>query len=103
MVARWIPNPKVRVQILYGLPKKDLTVVPPACYTKGIVKLMMMNPFGVTMKRNEMRKPKTIINYRDRVTQQEKNVDSRIVSTRPTHKVKGVEVIDGVEYYVLSV
>jgi len=55
------------------------------------------------MKRNEMRKPKTIINYRDRVTQQEKNVDSRIVSTRPTHKVKGVEVIDGVEYYVLSV
>ena len=72
------------------------------CYTKGIVKLMM-NPFGVTMKRNEMRKPKTIINYRDRVTQQEKNVDSRIVSTRPTHKVKGVEVIDGVEYYVLSV
>ena len=37
MVARWTPNPKVRVQILYGLPKKDLTVVPPACYTKGIV------------------------------------------------------------------
>ena len=73
------------------------------CYTKGIVKLMSMNPFGVTMKRNEMRKPKTIINYRDRVTQQEKNVDSRIVSTRPTHKVKGVEVIDGVEYYVLSI
>ena len=37
----------------------DLTVVPPACYTKGIVKLMSMNPFGVTMKRNEMRRNKT--------------------------------------------
>ena len=24
MVARWTPNPKVRVQILYGLPKKRL-------------------------------------------------------------------------------
>jgi len=50
----------------------------------------------------EMKMPKTIINYRDQVTQQEFNVDSKIVSTRPTHKVKRVEVIDGVEYYVLS-
>ena len=49
-----------------------------------------------------MKLPKTIINYRDQVTQQEFNVDSKIVSTRPTHKVKRVEVIDGVEYYVLS-
>ena len=54
------------------------------------------------MKQSEMKRPKTIINYRDRVTQQEYNVDSKIVSTQPTHKVKGVEVIDGVEYYVLS-
>ena len=55
------------------------------------------------MKQSEMKRPKTIINYRDRVTQQEYNVDSKIVSTQPTHKVKGVEVIDGVEYYVLSI
>jgi len=37
----------------------DLTVVPPACYTKGIVsKLMMMNPFErvYETKRNETNK-----------------------------------------------
>ena len=35
----------------------DLTVVPPACYTKGIVKLMM-NPFErvYETKRNETNK-----------------------------------------------
>jgi hypothetical protein len=55
------------------------------------------------MKQSEMKRTKTVINYRDRVTQQEKNVDSKIVATRPTHKVKGVETIDGVEYYVLSI
>ena len=38
------------------------------------------------MKQSEMKRPKTIINYRDRVTQQEYNVDSKIVSTQPTHK-----------------
>ena len=56
-----------------------------------------------SMKQSEMKRTKTVINYRDRVTQQEKNVDSKIVATRPTHKVKGVETIDGVEYYVLSI
>ena len=55
------------------------------------------------MKQSEMKMPKRVINYRDRVTQQEYNVDSKIVSTQPTHKVKGVEVIDGVEYYVFSI
>ena len=55
-----------------------------------------------TMKQSEMKRTKTIINYRDQVTQQEYNVDSKFVSTEPTHKVKSVEMIDGVEYYVLS-
>jgi hypothetical protein len=55
------------------------------------------------MKQSEMKRPKRVINYRDRMTQQEYNVDSKIVSTQPTHKVKGVEIIDGVEYYVLSI
>jgi uncharacterized lipoprotein YehR (DUF1307 family) len=55
------------------------------------------------MKQSEMKKVKRVINYRDQKTQQEYNVDSKIVSTRSTHKVKGVEVIDGVEYYVLSI
>jgi uncharacterized lipoprotein YehR (DUF1307 family) len=56
-----------------------------------------------TMKQSEMKRVKRVINYRDQMTQQEYNVDSKIVSTQPTHKVKGVEIIDGVEYYVLSI
>ena len=36
------------------------------------------------MKQSEMKMPKRVINYRDRVTQQEYNVDSKIVSTQ-TH------------------
>ena len=56
-----------------------------------------------SMKQNEMKRVKRVINYRDQMTQQEKNVDSKIVSTRSTHKVKRVEEIDGVEYYVLSI
>ena len=56
-----------------------------------------------SMKQSEMKKVKRVINYRDQMTQQEKNVDSKIVSTRSTHKVKRVEEIDGVEYYVLSI
>jgi uncharacterized lipoprotein YehR (DUF1307 family) len=55
------------------------------------------------MKQSEMKRPKRVINYRDRMTQQEYNVDSKIVSTEPTHKIKGVEVIDGKKYYVLSI
>jgi len=54
------------------------------------------------MKQSEMKRTKTIINYRDQMTQQEYNVDSKIVSSRPTHKFKRVEVIDGVKYYVTS-
>ena len=36
----------------------DLTVVPPACYTKGIVSKLMMNPFErvYETKRNETNK-----------------------------------------------
>lgn len=64
---------------------------------------MMMNLYGMSMKQSEMKKVKRVINYRDQMTQQEKNVDSKIVSTRSTHKVKRVEVIDGVKYYVLSI
>ncbi len=56
-----------------------------------------------SMKQSEMKRVKRVINYRDQMTQQEKNVDSKIVSTRSTHKVKRVEEIDGVEYYVLSI
>ena len=55
-----------------------------------------------TMKQSEMKRSKTIINYRDQMTQQEYNVDSKIVSSRPTHKFKRVEMIDGVKYYVTS-
>ncbi len=55
------------------------------------------------MKQSEMKRVKRVINYRDQMTQQEYNVESKIVSTQPTHKVKGVVIIDGVEYYVLSI
>ena len=34
---------------------------------------------------------------------QEMNVDSNIESTRGTHKIKRVEIIDGKSYYVLDV
>ena len=64
---------------------------------------MMINLYGMSMKQSEMKKVKRVINYRDQMTQQEKNVDSKIVSTRSTHKVKRVEEIDGVKYYVLSI
>jgi hypothetical protein len=49
-----------------------------------------------------MKMPKTPINYRDRVTAQERYVDNKRVSEEPTHKVTGVEWIDGKKYYVSS-
>ena len=50
-----------------------------------------------------MKRPKRHVDYGGRMTQQEMNVDSNIVSTRGTHKIKRVEIIDGKSYYVLDV
>ena len=69
----------------------------------GIIIVCLNQLMKENMKQSEMKRPKNVINYRDRVTQQEYNVDSKIVSTEPTHKIKGVEVIDGKKYYVLSI
>jgi|TARA_R110002096_G_scaffold183125_3_gene361028 hypothetical protein len=50
-----------------------------------------------------MKPIKTVIDHGSKMTKQEMNVDSKIVETRGTHKVKRTEVIDGVEYYVFDV
>jgi len=55
------------------------------------------------MKQRDMKRPKRHVDYGGRMTQQEMNVDSNIVSTRGTHKIKRVEIIDGKSYYVLDV
>jgi hypothetical protein len=55
------------------------------------------------MKQKDMKRPKVVIDYGRRVTQQEMNVDSNIESTRGTHKVKRIEVIDGKKYMVFDV
>ena len=55
------------------------------------------------MKQKDMKRPKRHVDYGGRMTQQEMNVDSNIVSTRGTHKIKRVEIIDGKSYYVLDV
>ena len=50
-----------------------------------------------------MKRVKEHIDYGQKMTQQEMNVDSNIQSTRETHKVKRKEIIDGVEYFVFDV
>ena len=55
------------------------------------------------MKQKDMKRPKVGIDYGSRMTQQEMNVDSNIESTRETHKVKRIEVIDGKKYMVFDV
>ena len=55
------------------------------------------------MKQRDMKRPKRFVNYGGLMTQQEMNVDSNIESTRGTHKVKRIEVIDGKKYLVLDV
>jgi len=50
-----------------------------------------------------MKMPKIIVDHGSKMTKQEMNVDSKVVETRGTHKVKRIEVIDGVEYYVFDV
>ena len=54
------------------------------------------------MKKEYMRVKRTGRDYSTRLFTAEANVDMKIESTRPTFKVKGVEVIDGVKYYVLK-
>jgi hypothetical protein len=55
------------------------------------------------MKQKDMKRPKVVVDYGKRMTQQEMNVDSNIESTRGTHKIKRVEIIDGKSYYVFDV
>ena len=55
------------------------------------------------MKQKDMKRPKRHVDYGGRMTQQEMNVDSNIESTRGTHKIKRVEIIDGKSYYDLDV
>ena len=55
------------------------------------------------MKQKDMKRPKVVIDYGSRMTQQEMNVDSNIESTRETHKEKRIEVIDGKKYMVFDV
>ena len=50
-----------------------------------------------------MKRPKRYVDYGGRMTQQEMNVDSNIESTRGTHKVKRIEIIDGKKYMILDV
>ena len=50
-----------------------------------------------------MKRIKKIVDYSRRMYRQEMNVDSNIESTRGTHKVKRIEVIDGKRYLVLDV
>ena len=55
------------------------------------------------MKQKDMKQTKKIVDYGRLMTQQEMNVDSNIESTRGTHKIKRVEIIDGKSYYVFDV
>ena len=57
----------------------------------------------MNMKQKDMKRPKRVVDYGSRMTQQEMNVDSNISSTRGTHKVKRIEVIDGKRYLVFDV
>ena len=50
-----------------------------------------------------MKRIKKVVDYSRRMYRQEMNVDSNIESTRGTHKVKRIEVIDGKKYLVLDV
>ena len=54
------------------------------------------------MKKEYMRVKRPERDYSTRLFTAEANVDMKIESTCPTFKVKGVEVIDGVKYYVLK-
>ena len=54
------------------------------------------------MKTKEyMRVKQSKKNYSTTMFTAEANVDMKIESTRPMMQIKGVEVIDGVKYYVL--
>ena len=53
------------------------------------------------MKKEYMRVKRAERDYTSRLFTAEANVDMKIVSTRPMMQIKGVEVIDGVKYYVL--
>ena len=53
------------------------------------------------MKKEYMRVKRTGRDYSSRLFTAEANVDMKIESTRPMMQIKGVEVIDGVKYYVL--
>ena len=53
------------------------------------------------MKKEYMRIKRTGRDYSTRLFTAEANVDMKIESTRPMMQIKGVEVIDGVKYYVL--
>ena len=55
------------------------------------------------MKKEYMRVKRTGRDYSTRLFTAEANVDMKIESTRPMMQIKGVEVIDGVKYYVLKV
>ena len=55
------------------------------------------------MKKEYMRVKQSKKDYVNTMFTAEANVDMGIESTRPTFEVKGVEVIDGVKYYVLKV
>ena len=54
------------------------------------------------MKKEYMRVKQSKKDYVNTMFTAEANVDMGIESTRPTFEVKGVEVIDGVKYYVLK-
>ncbi len=53
------------------------------------------------MNKEYMRVKRTGRDYSTRLFTAEANVDMKIESTRPMMQIKGVEVIDGVKYYVL--
>ena len=53
------------------------------------------------MKKEYMRVKRTGRDYSTRLFTAEANVDMKIESTRPMIQIKGVEVINGVKYYVL--
>ena len=53
------------------------------------------------MKKEYMRVKRTGRDYSTRLFTAEANVDMKIESTRPMMQIKGVEVINGVKYYVL--
>ena len=53
--------------------------------------------------KNYMKVKQSKKDYNNKLFTAEANVDMGIESTRPAVEVKGVEVIDGVKYYVLKV